>query len=100
MVIDWKAAKEEWIGYVRAELLRRLVGDSRFSDAGAMAQRFEAAVSRWRQSHDFRLVINDANELCAAAEILNDLRPTDRLLYESLAGPPKQPHSLRKTHTV
>jgi len=90
MVIDWKAAKEEWIAKVRAELLPRLAKDSRFSDANAMAQRFEAAVSRWRKSNDFRPVINDANELCAAVEVLNDLRPTDRLLYEPrLSATPK-----------
>jgi hypothetical protein len=39
VLINWKAANEEWIGAVRAELLPRLAGDSRFSDAGAMAQR-------------------------------------------------------------
>ena len=79
---DWKTAKEEWIGKLRAELLPLLAEDDRFSDSGAMAQRFEAAVLRWRKSNDFRPVINDANEMCAAGEILKNLRPTDRLPYE------------------
>jgi hypothetical protein len=90
LVIDWKAAKEEWIDKVRAELLPRLTGDSRFSDADILVQRFEAAVVRWRSSDDFRPVINDANELCAASEILDDLRSVDRLLYEPrLSATPK-----------
>jgi hypothetical protein len=90
LIIDWKADKEEWIDKVRVELLPRLTGDSRFSDADALVQRFEAEVARWRKSHDFRPVINNANELCAAGEILGDLRPTDRLLYEPrLSATPK-----------
>lgn len=82
LIIDWKASKESWIEEIRAGLLPRLAGDGRFPDANALAQRFEASVSHWRTSDAFRPVINDANELCAAAEILNDLSPTDRLLYE------------------
>ena len=63
-------------------LIPRLTGDARFPDATRMVKRFETAIARWRQSNDFRPVINDANELIAAAEILRDLRATDQLLYE------------------
>jgi hypothetical protein len=82
MVVDWQAAKEEWIGLVNALLLPRLAEDRRLVDAHVMACRFELAVVRWRSSGDFRPVINEANELCAAAELLRDLRPDDRLRYE------------------
>lgn len=82
MVVDWQAAKEDWIERVNALLLPRLTEDGRFIDAHVMVRRFEAAVTRWRTSDDFRPVINDANELCAAAELLGDLRPDDYLRYE------------------
>jgi hypothetical protein len=86
MAIDWKAEKEAWLDQLRADLLPRLTGDGRFLDAHKMAQRFEEAVARWRISDDFRPVINDANELCGAAEILRHMRLSDRLLYEPPLG--------------
>jgi hypothetical protein len=90
MAIDWKASKELWINDVRVSLIPRLTGDARFPDAEHMVNRFDAAIARWRQSDDFRPVINDANELAAAAEILHDLRATDLLLYEpKLSKTPK-----------
>jgi hypothetical protein len=55
LVIDWKAAKEEKNGSRRSrvKLLPRVTGDGRFSDVSVLVQRFEAAVLRRRNSHDF-----------------------------------------------
>jgi hypothetical protein len=90
LLIDWQASKEEWIGRIRAELLARLLADGRLQDVTRMAQRFDAAVALWRTSGDFRPVINDGNELCAADQILRDLGPADRLRYEpKLSRTPK-----------
>jgi len=47
-----------------------------------MAERFEASVIQWRQSYDFRPVINNADELCAVDQILRHLTSADRLMYE------------------
>jgi hypothetical protein len=82
MIIDWKASKEAWINEVRDSLIPHLTNDTRFPDATRIVSRFDAAIAQWRRSNDFRPVINDANELAAAAEILRDLRAADQLLYE------------------
>jgi hypothetical protein len=82
MGIDWRASKEAWIDRVRRELLPGLTSDPRFPDAGRIVKRFEKAVAAWQMSDDFRPIVHDANELCGAAEILRELGPEDRLLYE------------------
>lgn len=82
MIIDWNASKEAWINEVRGSSVPHLIGDPRFPDAARMASRFEAAVAKWKNSGGLRPVINEANELGAAAAILRDLRTADQLLYE------------------
>lgn len=82
MIIDWKASKQSWIDDLRARLIPRLRADVRFSDVDRLVRRFNDTVSRWQAHDDFRPVINDGNELCAAAALLGDLRPGDRLRYE------------------
>jgi hypothetical protein len=90
VIIDWQASKEDWIDRMRADVVARLLADTRFAGAKAFVRGFENSVTHWRKAGNFRSVINDANELSAAAAILEDMRPQDRLLYEpKLAQTPK-----------
>jgi hypothetical protein len=90
MVIDWQAAKEAWIAAMLNELAPRLLKDARFPSAAVSVGRFEKSVTRWRQNRDIRQIINDGNELAAAAAILENMEPCETLSYEPrLAGTPK-----------
>jgi len=82
MMIDWKASKLDWIAQMRGSVIPRLQADARFVNSVAMVERFEAAAQRWNGEGDFRPVIHDGNEIVAAAELLRDMRPGDRLFYE------------------
>jgi hypothetical protein len=82
MIIDWQASKEDWIARIVSDLMPRLRADARFLGSQDMARRFQAGVERWRKNGDFRPVINDGNELCAAEAILTRLGAGDRLHYE------------------
>jgi len=82
VIIDWQASKEDWIDRMRVDVVARLLADTRFAGAKAMVGRFEDCVARWHKGGNFRSVINDGNELSAAAAILDDMRSQDRLLYE------------------
>ena len=90
MVIDWQASKEAWIVAMLNELAPRLLNDARFPSATTCVERFEKSVSEWRQNGNIRQVINDGNELAAAAAILESMGPEETLSYEPrLAGTPK-----------
>jgi hypothetical protein len=87
MVIDWQASKVHWVSEVEARLVPRLLADGRFVDGPELIARFRAAVERWRGGGDIRYMIHDANELAAAAALLDVLGPADLLRYEPrLAG--------------
>lgn len=82
MIIDWAALKREWIEEVRDVVIPRLLADTRFVNSAALVKRFANAVDRWEGGGDFKPVIHDGNELAAASELLRDMRPGDRLVYE------------------
>lgn len=82
MIIDWQASKEEWIDNVRSTLIPRLRADRRLVGSDSLQRHFDTSVEYWRQNGDFRAVINDGNELCAAAAILGCIHAEDLLLYE------------------
>ena len=82
MLIDWQASKEEWVTEFRARLVPRLMSDCRFASSGDLVAKFERSVERWRAGSEIRQLINDANELAAAAALLNVLKPDDVLRYE------------------
>jgi hypothetical protein len=89
-MIDWQASKDEWVDSVRALLIARLRLDARLVGAGKMESRFNISVEAWRKDGNFRPVINNGNELAAAASILDRMAADDRLLYEPrLSGTPK-----------
>jgi hypothetical protein len=90
VLIDWKASKEEWVAEVRERLVPRLRNDRRFASSGDFVARFDRSVERWRTGGEIRQLINDANELAAAAALLNVLKADDALSYEPrLSGTPK-----------
>jgi hypothetical protein len=90
MIIDWQLSKEAWISAFRAGAVADMLADTRFVDRAQLLRRFDASVKRWREGAEFRSVINDANEIAAAALLLRDLRANDRLFYEPrLTGTPK-----------
>lgn len=90
MVIDWQASKEEWVKDVQKRLVPRLLADRRFPSSSQLVARFEASVERWRKGMTIRPLINDANELAAAAALLDKLKANDQLDYEPrLSGTPK-----------
>jgi hypothetical protein len=82
VIIDWKASKVAWIDDVQTRLIPQLRSDLLFSNADLLIRRFNDVTGRWQPTDDFRSIINDGNELCAAAALLGDLRPGDRLHYE------------------
>jgi hypothetical protein len=82
VLIDWQASKEEWITEFRARLVPCLMSDRRFASSGDLVDKFERSVERWRADSEIRQLINDANELAAAAALLNVLKPHDILRYE------------------
>lgn len=81
MEIDWNASKKAWITEMRSVVLPKL-RDPRFLDAEKLIARFEAAVVRWLADDNMPPLINDGNELCAAAALLGTMHADDRLLYE------------------
>src|ERR1700722_5229389 len=88
--IDWQASKDAWVKSVQERLLPRVLGDRRFVSAKAIVARFDASVARWHKDGNIRPLINDANELAAAAALLSKLKADDVLHYEPrLAGTPK-----------
>jgi hypothetical protein len=90
MQIDWQLSKEDWIERVRQSLVPALLADHRFPDAANLVGRFDASVDQWKRSGMFRPVINEGNELGAAASILTHLTAADRLRYEPrLSSTPK-----------
>ena len=80
-MIDWHASKEEWVAEFCVRLVPRLMSDRRFASSGDLVARFEGSVERWRAGGKIRQLINDANELAAAAALLNVLKQTDVLSY-------------------
>ena len=68
---------------MRGTVIPRLQADTRFVNSVAMIERFKAAAQQWNGEGDFRPVIHDGNEIVAAPELLRDMRPGDRLFYES-----------------
>jgi hypothetical protein len=82
MAFDWDEWKNEWISSVRRELAPHLLTEHRFPDAQKLINCFEVAISQYKRDHQFRAVINTANELAAAAAILKFIRPSDVLRYE------------------
>jgi hypothetical protein len=61
---------EAWIADVERQLFSALRADARLKDAEVMIARFTANVQRWRAGRPVRTVIEDVNELAAAASIL------------------------------
>lgn len=90
MSVDWQASKEAWVAAVLARLVPILSSDHRFPSSTSFIDRFKQSVERWRKGGDIRQLINDANELAAAAALLNILKLDDVLSYEPrLSATPK-----------
>ncbi len=80
---DWEAWREAWIHDVETQLMPRLQADVRLVGSAALIGRFHHSVARWRRAGgDFRQVINDANELAAAAALRRRLGEGAKLIYE------------------
>jgi hypothetical protein len=91
MIIDWRAMRKAWIETVKAELLPKLLADSRFKNGVKLTERFQREVDLWSMTANFRPVIHIGNELAAAECLLDSLHYDDRLLYEPpMAGTKKR----------
>lgn len=74
---------EPWISDVERSLFPTLRADNRFMDAQKLIGRFEEDVRRWRAGGQVRALIEDVNELAAAAALLNlDIDEDIALHYE------------------
>jgi hypothetical protein len=62
---------EPWIAEVERRVFPILRADVRFKDAEQLIGRFADDVQRWRAGGQVRALVEDANELAAAAAILN-----------------------------
>jgi hypothetical protein len=74
--------ESQWIDLLRADLLPSLRSDRRFVNAQSLLDNFESGVRRSASADGLRQLVEFANELCAAQEILRRIRSDQRLRYE------------------
>ena len=61
---------EPWIAAIEQQVFPVLRADPRLKDADKLIARFSGNVTRWRAGGEFRPIVEDANELAAAVELL------------------------------
>jgi hypothetical protein len=81
---------DAWITRTEADLVPRLLADSRFVDAPRLVRRFRDCVERYRGGADILQLTHDANELAAAAAILSSIQADDILRYEPTLAATRQ----------
>jgi hypothetical protein len=81
---------EPWIAEVEKQLFPVLRGDARLKDAETLIGRFTSDVQRWRTGGQVRALVEDANELAAAAAVLKlDNRDVSIFYEPRLVNTPK-----------
>lgn len=73
---------EEWIADVYALLIPRIQCNNQFVESSRIIDRFNKSERVWRRNNNIRQLINFANELAVANELLKIIGPNDEIYYE------------------